>query len=280
MAEQPARVQNQKKDRPTGKCYTVGEAAKALQTTAETLRHYDRIGLVKPSTRKEWNRYRYYTEQDLVRLSTVQALQIMDMSLQEIRDILDCCDLRQVILALDEAAERADAKIAALERSKEKIARARASYVAKAGQSDKPDGFYVEYFPERAILLSDSLETPSLDVLSGYLRHFEHQVGEARRGEFDFEDAAGIYYRNSVKRMYALCRRYAAIDGLTILPAGRYLCATCPEEKQQQVLEEVQTAARKICGTTSEFALQIVVVVGILRWDYEIQVLLDTGEEV
>lgn len=28
---------------------SIGEAAKAVHTTRETLRHYDRIGLVKPS---------------------------------------------------------------------------------------------------------------------------------------------------------------------------------------------------------------------------------------
>ena len=31
------------------KYFSIGEAAKAVHTTSETLRHYDRIGLVKPS---------------------------------------------------------------------------------------------------------------------------------------------------------------------------------------------------------------------------------------
>ena len=41
--------------------FSVGEAAKAAGTTSETLRHYDRIGLVKPSKKDEWTNYRYYT---------------------------------------------------------------------------------------------------------------------------------------------------------------------------------------------------------------------------
>ncbi len=49
------------------KYFSVGEAAKAVHTTSETLRHYDRIGLVKPSKKDEWTNYRYYTEQDIVR---------------------------------------------------------------------------------------------------------------------------------------------------------------------------------------------------------------------
>lgn len=67
---------------------SIGEAAKAVHTTRETLRHYDRIGLVKPSKTDPWTHYRYYTQQDLVRLNTVQALQQMDLSLQEIKTVL------------------------------------------------------------------------------------------------------------------------------------------------------------------------------------------------
>ena len=67
------------------KYFTVGEAAKAVHTTSETLRYYDRIGLVKPSKKDEWTNYRYYTEQDIVRLNTVRALQLMDLPLREIK---------------------------------------------------------------------------------------------------------------------------------------------------------------------------------------------------
>lgn len=44
------------------KYFSVGEAAKTVHTTTETLRHYDRIGLVKPSRKDEWTNYRYYTK--------------------------------------------------------------------------------------------------------------------------------------------------------------------------------------------------------------------------
>lgn len=73
--------------------FSVGEAAKIVHTTSETLRHYDRIGLVKPSRKDEWTKYRYYTEQDIVRLNTVRALQLMDLPLQEIKKVLEYDDL-------------------------------------------------------------------------------------------------------------------------------------------------------------------------------------------
>ena len=41
------------------KFFTIGEAAKLVGMTAETLRHYDRIGLVSPHKTDEWTKYRY-----------------------------------------------------------------------------------------------------------------------------------------------------------------------------------------------------------------------------
>lgn len=75
------------------KYFSVGEAAKAAQMTSETLRHYDRIGLVKPSKKDQWTNYRYYTEQDIVRLNTVKALQMMDLPLRQIKEVLEYDDL-------------------------------------------------------------------------------------------------------------------------------------------------------------------------------------------
>ena len=69
------------------KHFSICEAAKVVHTTTETLRHYDRIGLVKPSKKDEWTKYRYYTDQDIVRLNTVRLLQLMDLPLQEIKKV-------------------------------------------------------------------------------------------------------------------------------------------------------------------------------------------------
>ena len=77
------------------KYFSIGEAAKAAHTTSETLRHYDRIGLVNPSKKDEWTNYRYYTEQDIVRLNTVRALQLMDLSLQEIKRFWNMTTLKK-----------------------------------------------------------------------------------------------------------------------------------------------------------------------------------------
>ena len=103
------------------KYFSVGEAAKAAQMTSETLRHYDRIGLVKPSRKDQWTNYRYYTEQDIVRLNTIRALQMMDLPLRQIKEVLEYDDLGKIVDFLSRAERKADEKIAAIQYSKSKI---------------------------------------------------------------------------------------------------------------------------------------------------------------
>ncbi|MCD7749891.1 MAG: MerR family transcriptional regulator [Oscillospiraceae bacterium] len=176
--------------------YTVGEAAKLAGVTRETLRHYDRVGLVRPSRRDEWTGYRYYTEQDVVRLKTVRALQQMDLPLREIRRVLAYESLEQIIVFLEEAERRADEKIASLEYSKAKIQLARRDYETKLLAGEQGNEAAVRRLPERVILLSDKLEQPTLENLWSYQRHFYVQLGFDRREEFAFEDVAGVYTEN------------------------------------------------------------------------------------
>lgn len=257
------------------KYFSVGEAARAVHTTSETLRHYDRIGLVKPSRKDEWTNYRYYTEQDIVRLNTVRALQMMDLSLQEIKKVLDYDDLEKIVSFLARAEQKADEKIAALQYSKSKIQAAKADYEQKLRGQEQLSGTVVKEIPERVILLSDTLEEPTLDNLWNYLSHFYEKVTPALEAQFSFEDLAGIYTEDEVTRLFAVCTRYVDIEGLRVLPKGRYLCAGCTEENRAQTLRELLRMARSEYGADPSFTVQLVIVSGILQWNYEVQVCID-----
>ena len=111
--------------------YSIKKAAELCKTTAEPLRHYDRIGLVHPSDTDEWTGYRYYSPDDIVRINTVRALRSMDFSLKEIKDILQTKNFEKIIYMLDSALGRADRKIEELKEAKQKILRARKQYSEK-----------------------------------------------------------------------------------------------------------------------------------------------------
>lgn len=257
-----------------GKYFSIGEAAKAVHTTTETLRHYDRIGLVKPSKKDEWTKYRYYTDQDIVLLNTVRALQLMDLPLQEIKRVLEYDDLEKIVAFLSQAEKKADEKIAALQYSKSKIQLAKTDYERKLQVRKNPRGTFIKELSERVILLSDTLEMPTLDNLWNYLSHFYEKVTPALKEQFYFEDLAGIYTENGLSRLFAVCIRHVEIDGLRILPKGKYLCASCTEENRQNTLDKLIDKAKTEYGTNPQFTVQLIVVSGILHWNYELQIFI------
>lgn len=254
------------------KYFSVGEAARAVHTTSETLRHYDRIGLVKPSKKDEWTKYRYYTEQDIVRLNTVRALQLMNLPLQEIKKVLEYDDLEKVVDFLTQAEKRLMKKIETLQYSKSKIRLAKADYERKLQGRINISGTFIKDIQERVILLSNTLEMPTLDNLWNYLSHFYEKVSPALKGKFAFEDLAGIYTENEMSRLFAVCTHYVDIDGLKVLPKGKYLCSNCTEESREKVLSEVMRIAQTEYDVEPTFTVQLVVVSGILNWNYETQI--------
>lgn len=254
------------------KFFSIGEAAEQAQMTTVTLRHYDRIGLVKPSKVDKHTQYRYYTAEDVVRLNTVHALQQMDLPLQEIKRVLEYDDLKKIIEFLEQAEQRADEKIASLQYSKTKIQRARADYERKLHHWQTPEGMFIKRLPKRMIMLADPVEKITADDLWSYHRHFYQRLSHEQKEQFAFEDLAGVYRDNSSARYFAVCTRYPEISGLKIIPAGIYLCADCTEESWQEKLEKLLNIVKTEYHMNPDFSLQLVVVSGILQWKYQLQV--------
>lgn len=254
--------------------FSVGDAAKAAHVTSETLRHYDRIGLVKPCRRDTLTNYRYYTEQDLIRINTVRALQQMDLPLQKIKEVLEIDDLHKIIDFLTEAEKKADEKIALLQYSKAKIQLAISDYENKLSGQHHTEGIVIKHFPKRVIMLSDSLETPTLDTLWNYLSHFYDKIEPSEKDHFQFEDLAGIYTEKGSSRMFAVCIRYENMEGIKILPEGDYLCTDCTEDNRTFKLSELLKLAKDEYHTQPFFSVQQIAVSGILQWNYQLQVYL------
>ena len=255
-------------------CFSISDAAKMTGMTSEALRHYDRIDLVKPSHRDEWTGYRGYSRQDIVRLNTIQALRCMDLSLAEIRKLLEYDRLEDIVGFLKQAEKRADDKIARLQYAKTKIGLARTDYENKLRGQREEDAPFTLHQSERVILLSDTLTEPSLHALWNYHSHFYEQLPLSQRDAFTFEDLAGLYTEKGESRLFAVCLRHGEAAGLKILPAGIYLCADCTEDSREAVLSRLLETAQTQYDAVPTFVLQLIVVSGILQWRYQIQLLL------
>ena len=129
------------------KFFSIKKAAEITGLTAETLRHYDRIGLVKPAAVSPDTKYRYYTQKEVIRLNTVHALRCMDFSLERIRAMLGSEDFGEIVAMLKEATENADKKIAELTEAKARIERAKSFYEAKAARNEEHGEPFVRTLP-------------------------------------------------------------------------------------------------------------------------------------
>lgn len=67
--------------------YQIGTLAKLANVTERTLRYYDKIGLLKPSTVLS-NGYRQYTDTDLLKLQKILSLKHLGFSIEEIFPIV------------------------------------------------------------------------------------------------------------------------------------------------------------------------------------------------
>ena len=138
--------------------FSISEAAKIVGLTSETLRHYDRIDLVKPCKKDQWSGYRYYSEQEIVRLNTIQALRCMDLSLKEIKKVLEYDNLEEIVEFLKRAEQKANQKIEQLKYAKSKIQLARADYEKKQNGKQMHHDIFYQQIDERVILLSNSMQ--------------------------------------------------------------------------------------------------------------------------
>lgn len=73
--------------------FTIGELGKATGTKVETVRYYERIGLMPKPPRTDGN-YRSYGQPELERLSFIRRARGLGFSLDQVRALLDLSDDR------------------------------------------------------------------------------------------------------------------------------------------------------------------------------------------
>ncbi len=71
----------------TGRSMQIGEVAERTELSLRTLRHYDEIGLLRPSGRSAGG-FRLYTEADLEKLLVIRRMKPLGFSLEEMLEVM------------------------------------------------------------------------------------------------------------------------------------------------------------------------------------------------
>lgn len=97
---------------------TVGQMSKLFNITAETLRHYDRIGLLKPII-NENNGYRYYSVKEMEMLDLILDAKYLEIPLSNIKEAISNKNIENYIQLIDLQEKTIDEKINHLLKIKE-----------------------------------------------------------------------------------------------------------------------------------------------------------------
>jgi DNA-binding transcriptional MerR regulator len=69
----------------------IGEVAEQTGLSLRTIRYYEEVGLVSPSSRTTGG-FRLYSDSDVARLRLVRRMKPLDFSLEEMKDVLSVLD--------------------------------------------------------------------------------------------------------------------------------------------------------------------------------------------
>jgi len=98
--------------------YSIGDVSRICNISKKALRYYDKIGLIH-SQRKDFNNYRYYTQESLLSVPVIKYYKQMGFTLDEMRDFIEgnICNVYRTMQRSFKA------KIDELERAQEDIRR-------------------------------------------------------------------------------------------------------------------------------------------------------------
>ena len=112
------------------KTYRIGDLARAAAVPVETIRYYERDGLL-PVARRTAGNFRVYTEAHRERLMFIRQCRALDMTLEEVRALLRLKDTPQASCAevnalIDEHMAHVDMRIRELQELKSELSSLRA----------------------------------------------------------------------------------------------------------------------------------------------------------
>jgi DNA-binding transcriptional MerR regulator len=109
----------------------IGDFARLAGTNLRTLRYYEEIGLIEPTSRSQGG-FRYYRETDVNRLNMIRDLQDLGLPLDSIRQLMDtrapslsrASQMDRIGKALEQQDQLLAVRMAALGEQRERLQRA------------------------------------------------------------------------------------------------------------------------------------------------------------
>ena len=163
-----------------GKYLSIGQMGKLNNLTVQTLRHYEKVGLLKPSYINEETGYRYYSMKDFNTIDLIKQCKAMGLSLEEIKEVTNkYTSLESIEEILGNQKELINEKIKKLENIKYKVEslESKISYSLEKGINE----VFINHNEERKFIVynfkdrfSDEFEINLRKILLEVERNYEN----------------------------------------------------------------------------------------------------------
>ena len=257
---------------------SIGQMAELNHVSEQTLRLYDKEGLLVPRCVDPVTGYRYYHIIQSAKLDPIQNMKIYGMTLRQIRSFLDSNDPAALREMLSEQAASIEERIRQLRRSQSAITRTLDNY-RRYEAMPRNGEIFLEYIPERRIFRY-SCDVNYFDQdESGYeymLRQMKTNLVANNMPLSYFTNIGTIIRREHLvpdalfsNEVFLFVDEDDSSQAMETLPAASYLCLCSDEFSMEaanvrRLLDYVQTRGCEIAG---DYICEVVVDFPMLDFD-------------
>ncbi|MBP5744264.1 MAG: MerR family transcriptional regulator [Oscillospiraceae bacterium] len=218
--------------------YTIGETAKLLGVSTQTLRYYDREGILRPDYINEETGYRYYSYMQFHKIDRIKYLQGFGLSLEEIGEIIRKGTAEYLLPRL---AARTEALLDQINQTVEQIKDIDwyINYFTYSGLSDDGSDYYRVHLPERYVL---EVPCDPEEPLGDMEIRLAEKKGKAPYSELPYrrqygyrlhmEDLLRQEFRPSSYFIFTKSRPDHVCPDIQVIPEGDFVCFRTPLLKE------------------------------------------------
>lgn len=246
---------------------SIGEFARLRNITTETLRHYDRIGLLKPIKVDPKTGYRYYSILQYEELGTIKELRQLGMSIDEIKKYFYNRNLDQSVNILKDKHCELKNRIKELQQLEESI-NEKIEHLKDISMVLDFESIVIKQIKEREIITFDKYIKNEIDLsyacleLENSLKEIAPILASNRIGTIIKEKDIELNKFTDSVALFLFIKHKENIDENYIkkIPDGTYACMYYKgsiwdiEVNFKKLIEYINKEGYKVCGD----ALQII----------------------
>lgn len=218
--------------------FTIGQVAEFANISVKTLRHYDKIGLLKPSFCDTKTNYRYYTNDQFYNLYVISYLKSFNLSLGEISELINSSnDLSSIIAFLENQKIVIDNQLSSLKKASKSLNR-KISQLKEKSKVDFTSNVTYKNIPNRTFSYINTVGISSFSEINHSMRKFVEFIlksfeNSSGNVEIDQPIALTFDFNEYINNRNIVCNQIGSIDNVefvfdsriikTVIPEGKYI---------------------------------------------------------